>query len=97
MVAALRSPEPIRHANSNGMQRFHVIDEGAVILRSKGVYRQAKVFRRGQDVFAGWGMGFIKLGPRSGTTNPNVSWEGVEAEGVVCDRVGGQPRWNGDA
>jgi hypothetical protein len=77
------------------LERFHVIDEGAVILRIKGVYRQAKVYHRGADVFAGWGVGFIKLGPRGGTTHPNVSWDGIEADGVLCDRVGAQPRFAG--
>lgn len=75
------------------MERFHVIDDGAVILRSKGVYRQAKVYRRGKDVFAGYGAGFIKLGGSSTTSNPNISWIGIEADDVKEDRVGGQPRF----
>ncbi|MDO8800072.1 hypothetical protein [Phenylobacterium sp.] len=77
------------------LERFHLIEDGVVILRSKGVYRQAKVYHRGSDVFATWGAGLIKLGPRSDTTHMNVSWDGVEADGVVCDRVGGQPRYVG--
>lgn len=85
------------HANSNAIQRFHVIDDGAAILRSKGVYRQAKIFRRAGDIFASWGVGFIKLGPRGGTSNPNVSWIDVEGDDVVCDRVGAQPRYSGRA
>lgn len=79
------------------MDRFHIIEDGACILFSKGVYRQAKVFRRGKDVFAGYGGGFVKLGGSSGTSSPNVGWRGVEAEGVATDRVGGQPRWTGEA
>lgn len=39
------------------MELFHVIDDGVVHLRSKGVYRQTKVFRRGADVFAAYGGG----------------------------------------
>lgn len=85
------------HANSNAIQRFHVIDDGAAILRARGVYRQAKIYRRGPDVFAGWGAGFIKLGPRGGTSNPNVSWIDIEGEDVLCDRVGNQPRFGGKA
>lgn len=75
------------------MERFHVIEDGACITFSKGIYRQVKVYRRGHDVFAGWANGFVKLGPSSGTSNPNVGWRDVEAEGVTCDRVGSQPRW----
>lgn len=74
-------------------ERFHLIEEGAVILFSRGVYRQAKVYRRGRDVYAALGAGFIKLGPHAGTSNPHVSWQGVEAEGVSTDRVGAQPRF----
>ncbi len=79
------------------MERFHIIEDGACILYSRGVYRQVKVYRRGKDVFAAFGAGFIKLGGSSGTSNPNVAWRGVEAEQVVTDRVGGQPRWTGAA
>ena len=67
------------------MERFHVIEDGAVILRTKGVYRQAKVYRRGSDVYAGWGAGFIKLMRGSATTHPNVSWDGIEADCVAWD------------
>ena len=75
------------------MERFHVIEDAACILFSRGVYRQAKVYHRGRDVFAAWGAGFVKLGPSSGTSNPHVGWRDLEAEGVVCDRPGGQPRY----
>ncbi len=68
------------------MERFHVIEDGACILRMpKGVFRQAKVFRRGEDVFAAYGAGFVKLSVRGGTSNPNVSWLDVEAEGVATN------------
>lgn len=71
------------------MQRFHVIDEGAVILRSNGkTYRQVKVARRGRDVFAMVGGGFIRLLGRSGTTDPKTSWLDLEAEGVEVDARG---------
>jgi hypothetical protein len=94
MSAALATAE-VTTLQVAPMNRFHVIEDGAVILRSKGVFRQAKVFRRGVDVFAAWGVGFVKLGPRGGTTHPHVSWDSIEADGVLCDRVGGQPRFAG--
>ena len=74
------------------MERFHIIDDGAVILRSKGVFRQAKVYRRGEGVYAALGAGFIRLTGASGTTNPHVSWLDVEAEGVVV-RPGLAPKY----
>lgn len=54
---------------------FHEIPDAQVILRSKGVFRQAKLFRRGEDVYAAWGSGFIRLLKHSGTTVPAVSWQ----------------------
>jgi hypothetical protein len=53
---------------------FHEIPDAQVILRSKGVFKQAKLFRRGEDVYAAWGSGFIRLLKHSGTTVPAVSW-----------------------
>lgn len=71
------------------MQRFHVIDEGAVVVRVKGgLYRQCKVYRRGRDVFAGVGGGYIRLLARAGTTNPNVTWLELEADGVTLTGSG---------
>lgn len=71
------------------MERFHVIDDAHVILRGKrGIYRQAKVYRRGAHVFAGVGGGFVRLLGRSTTTNPDVSWLELEADGVALGRSG---------
>lgn len=81
--------------SANPIERFHLIEDGACILFSRGVYRQAKVYHRGRDVFAGWGGGFVKIGPSNGTSNPNVGWRDIEADGVECSRVGGQPKFVG--
>lgn len=70
------------------MERFHIIDDGAVILRSRGVYRQAKVYRRGDDVYAGFGAGFIRLTGRGGTSVPTVTWTDVDATGVYVEADG---------
>lgn len=61
------------------MIRFHVIDDAAVILRCRGVYRQAKVFRRGGGLYAGYGGGFIALYGNSGTSRPDISWDEIDA------------------
>lgn len=78
------------------MSFFHVIEDGRCVLRSKGVYRQTKVYRRGEDVYAALGLGFVKLGTGGGTTLPNVSWLEIEAEGVTLSNVR-RPVWSGDA
>lgn len=70
------------------MELFHVIDDGVVHLRSKGLYRQAKVYRRGRDVFAGFGGGFVRLIGHKGTSKPDVSWDALEAKGVELGNNG---------
>lgn len=75
---------------------FHEVPDAQVVLRSKGVYRQAKVFRRGADIYAAWGSGFIRLLSGSGTTVPTVVWDTLEASHlVVIER--GVPKWRDDA
>lgn len=74
------------------MNLFHVIDDGVAILRCKGLYRQAKVYRRGEDVFAGYGGGYVKLHGAAGTSRPDVSWLEIDAPGVRLG-IGGQPRF----
>ncbi len=65
------------------MNRFHVIDDAAVILRTKGVYRQAKVYSHKEGsqaaLYAGYAGGFIGLRSNGGTTKPDVSWTEIEA------------------
>jgi len=78
------------------MNRFHVIEDSAVILRSKGMFRQAKVYRRGNDVYAGWGNAFIRLMRGSATTHPNVSWDEIEADGVEWSGPSHQPKFTGE-
>lgn len=74
------------------MDLFHEIPDGAVILRSKGVFKQAKVFRRGRDVFAAHGTGFIRLLTSGGTTIPTTHWLDIDAAGVTIERGRG-PTW----
>ena len=75
------------------MKRFHVIDDAAVVLRSKGVFRQAKVYRRGEDLYAGFGNGFVRLLGNGGTSCPNVSWE--ETDAPFKTGALGRPLWSG--
>ena len=72
---------------------FHVIEASAVVLHSRGVFKQVKAYRRGKDVYAQHGGGFIKLGQkinagnmRGDTSHPEVKWEEIEAEGVTLDK-----------
>ena len=56
---------------------FHVIDDAHTVLRRKGVFRQAKLYRRAGKVYAGLGAGFVRLMGNGGTTHPEVLWEGA--------------------
>lgn len=76
------------------IQLFHVIDDAQVILRSKGVYRQSKVYRRDTALYAAWGGGFIQLRGNDGTSRPDVSW--VETDAPFKRGSFGVPVWNGE-
>jgi hypothetical protein len=54
------------------MELFHVVDDQFAILRSKGVFKQAKLYTRGNDLFAGWAGGYVRILRNNGTSNPNV-------------------------
>lgn len=58
---------------------FHQIEDCFVVLRCKGVFRQAKVFRRGKHVYAAAGAGFLRLLNRGATTRPETTWEDLTA------------------
>jgi hypothetical protein len=61
------------------MDLFTVVEDAHVILVSNGVLRQAKVYRRGNRLYAGHGSGFIGLRQGGATTVPNIRWEDTDA------------------
>lgn len=58
--------------------RFTIIEDAFVILRSRGVYRQAKVYERDGRIYAGHGSGFITISASGSTSIPNVRVDGME-------------------
>lgn len=57
------------------MNFFVPVENGYVLLRSRGVYKQAQLFERGASLYAKWGSGFISLmNFQKATSNPNVAW-----------------------
>lgn len=61
------------------MNQFTIVDDASVILREKGVYKQSKVYRLGDRLFAGYGSsGFIALLANDGTSSPNTSWSHLD-------------------
>lgn len=76
---------------------FHVIDDCQVVTKRKGVYGQAKAYRRGDEVFVAKGSGFLRLLRGGGTTDPSTLWLGIEpAPGLKIDAGGRHaPKWEG--
>lgn len=69
------------------MPLFHEIPEAQIVTRSKGVYKQVKLYRRGGDLYAGHGSGFVRLLAGGGTSAPNVSWQDPDLVGDLVKRV----------
>lgn len=66
---------------------FHKIDQGIVVIYDKGVYKQCDLYRRGDDLYAKWGAGFVGLRTH-GTTLPKATWDHIEGVEWVKDPVG---------
>lgn len=64
---------------------FHEIEDAHVILASRGVYKQAKLYRRydgtEQGIYAAAAGGYIRLCGNGGTTHPKWSWLDMHAPG----------------
>jgi hypothetical protein len=70
---------------------FHIIPEAQAILLTKGVFKQAKVYRRGNRIYAQWGSGFIRLGGRDATSCPGVSYESLDLPADIAAIVSPGP------
>lgn len=82
------------------MELFHIIDDVKIILRSRGVFKQVPVFRRGTELYAQHGRGgYVRLASRDGGTSaPKVSWIDMD-EHPDIDPTGGRfkaPIWTGE-
>lgn len=56
------------------MNYFTVIEGRHVILLRNGVYKQAKAYKRGNELYAGQSGGFVRLLGGRGTSDPNTLW-----------------------
>jgi|2_EtaG_2_1085320.scaffolds.fasta_scaffold73754_2 hypothetical protein len=65
------------------MDLFHIIDDVQVITRSRGVFRQVALYRRGNTLFAKHGGGYVKLMSKGGTSAPKVSWVNIEESPLI--------------
>tara|TARA_R110000868_G_scaffold82808_5_gene233635 strand:- start:254 stop:505 length:252 start_codon:yes stop_codon:yes gene_type:complete len=60
------------------MLRFHTIEGGAVILSKRGVFKQANLYRRGRELYAGTAGGFVRLYANGNTGVPDLRWVDLE-------------------
>lgn len=70
------------------IELFHAIDDGQAIVRKpKGVFVQAKLYKRGTQVFVAAGGGFLrictKFGDSYGTSHPDYKVLELAGSGVV--------------
>ena len=82
------------------MKHFHIIEDTQIIMRSRGVFRQVAMYRRGVDLYAKHGGGFVRLMARGGTSAPNVSWDDMEDRHHCIRKTGGrfnEPVWTGES
>ncbi len=67
---------------------FHELDEtDQVVLFNRGVYRQARLYRRydGKDhgLYAKYGGGYVRLSGRGGTSVPHITWLDLDIDGAL--------------
>lgn len=81
------------------MEHFNIVDHCQCILLSRGVYKQAQVYRLGNVLFAKNGGGFVRLLAGGGTSVTHVSWKDMDISIAPVEKTGGHinaPRWVGD-
>lgn len=77
------------------MDLFEVIEDAVAIARyPKGVYKQTKVYRRGDRRYIPHGGGFIritsKFGDTWGTSHPDIKVEAIDGTTVSKNGLGDQ-------
>lgn len=82
-IAVRDIPNATPTAIGDPIMRFHEIADACAIVVSKaGVYRQTKVFRRGDEIYASHGQGFIRLYDNGGTSLPTTRHVGLDLNGL---------------
>lgn len=56
------------------MNFFTRVEDGHVIVRKGGVYRQTALYRRKEKLFAQFGAGFVRLAGGGATSVTSLSW-----------------------
>lgn len=64
------------------MDRFHIIPDADVIIVTRSVYKQAKVYRRGDALYVGTSGGFVRLYANGSTGVPALRWDDIDIPGL---------------
>lgn len=77
---------------STRIELFSTIPDCHVIVHQGGVYKQLPLARRGDELYAAVGSGFVDLRGRGSTTHPKMRWIGIDysTAAVRIDMTGGQ-------
>jgi hypothetical protein len=65
---------------------FTLVDDAQVILRVRSkLYKQGKLYTRGDELFVGASGGYLRLLAFGGTTDPSTKWLGINIadDGIV--------------
>lgn len=63
------------------LTQFTQVDDAQVIISVRGVYQPVDLYKRGEQLFAKFKGGFIRLLSSQGTTVSSIIWK--EIEGVT--------------
>lgn len=68
---------------------FSAIEDKQTVIRNAktGVYKQAKLYERKGEIYAGVSGGFIRMLKDGRTSNPNMLWDDIEVQFVVAAGV----------
>lgn len=64
------------------MERFHIIEDAAAIIKRKGLLRQVKVYQRAGALYAGYAGGYVRLYANGGTSIPDLLWDDIDVGAV---------------
>lgn len=75
-------------------QFFTQIPGAVALVHTRGTYRQADLYARGERIYARIGAGFIRLGIGGATSAPTTRWAEYDAgdSATITEAPGTEPR-----
>lgn len=79
------------------MHFINKIEGATAWLKNNGVFRQVDLYRRGDNIYAAYGGGYVRLSISGATSHPKVTWvEADPGEAHLELRDGRMPRFIAD-